>query len=160
MKYSVLSIAAVVAPALGNPAYFWWQYLSRPIHLADAGTVYIKNNAPFSVQVDIEPQGHHFNIPSGDHHSVPGAQDADVKFNQQVEVSYVSGDQDTFNYVIQPIGNDFAGCVDVSPGGCEPQTWCAGDPPTHPVTCKAGTGLPVTIYQPRYVSELTISSLH
>jgi hypothetical protein len=27
------------------------------------------------------------------------------------------------------------------------------------VTCKAGTGLPITVYQPRYVSEPTISSL-
>jgi hypothetical protein len=24
------------------------------------------------------------------------------------------------------------------------------------VTCKAGTGLPITLYQPRYVSEPTI----
>jgi hypothetical protein len=156
MKYSVISIAALVAPALGNPAYYWRQYLSGPIHLADAGTVDIQNNAPFNVQVDVEPQDDHFNIAPGDHDSAPGAQNADVKFNQQAEVSYVSGDHGTFNYVIQPIGNDFAGCVYVSPDGCDRQNWCAGDPPTNPVTCKAGTGLPITLYQPRYVSEPTI----
>ncbi|PKX88332.1 uncharacterized protein P174DRAFT_436257 [Aspergillus novofumigatus IBT 16806] len=158
MKYSVFSIAALVAPALGNPAYYWRQYLSPPVHLADAGTVDIQNKSPFDVEVDVEPQGYQFNIAPGDQHSIPGALVADVKFNQQVEVSYASGDQGTFNYVIQPIGNDFAGCVYVSPDGCEPLTWCAGDPPTHPVTCKAGTGLPVTLYKPRYVSEPKISS--
>ncbi|EAW20738.1 uncharacterized protein NFIA_112620 [Aspergillus fischeri NRRL 181] len=159
MKYSVLLIAALVAPALGNPAYYWRHYLSRPIHLADAGTVDIRNDAPFDVDVDVEPQGWQFNIAPGDRHSVPGAPVADVKFNQQVEVSYVSGDQGTFNYVIQPIGNGFAGCVYVSPDGCGSLTWCAGDPPTHPVTCEAGTELPVTLFQPGYVSEPTISSL-
>ncbi|GIJ91145.1 hypothetical protein Asppvi_010110 [Aspergillus pseudoviridinutans] len=146
MKYSVLSIAALVGPALGNPAYYWRQYLSRPIYPADAGTVNIENNAPFDIQVDVEPQGDHFNIAPGQYRSVPGAPVADVKFNEQVEVSYVSGDQGTFNYVIQPIGNGFAGCVNVSPNGCGSQTWCSGNPPTNPVTCKAGTELPVTLY--------------
>lgn len=159
MKYSVLSMAALMAPALGNPAYYWRHYLSGPIHLANAGTVYIQNKAAFDVDVDVEPQGDQFNIPPGQHHSVPGALVADVKFNQQVEVSYVSGDQGTFNYVIQPIGNGFSGCVRVSPDGCNSLHWCAGQPATHPVTCKAGTELPVTLYQPRYVSEPTISSL-
>lgn len=155
MKYSVLSIAALVAPALGNPAYYW-HYLSRPIHLVNAGTVNIQNNAPFDVDVDVEPQGWQFNIGSGDHHSVPGAPVADVKFNQAVEVSYVSGDQGTFNYVIQPIGDGFSGCVYVSPDGCGSLNWCAGEPLTNPVTCKAGTRLPITLYEPRYVLEPTI----
>ncbi|GAQ05388.1 hypothetical protein ALT_2709 [Aspergillus lentulus] len=89
MKYSVLSIAALVAPALGNPAYYWRHYLSGPIHLANAGTVYIQNKAPFDVDVDVEPQGDQFHIPPGQHHSVPGAPVADVKFNQQVEMDVI-----------------------------------------------------------------------
>ncbi|GFF55930.1 LOW QUALITY PROTEIN: uncharacterized protein AF_2225 [Aspergillus udagawae] len=149
MKYSVLSIAALVGPALANPAYYWRQYLSRPIHPADAGTVSINNFAPFNVQVDVEPQGNQFSIGPGGQRSVPGAPVADVKFNHQVEVSYVSGDQGTFNYVINQIGNGFAGCVHVSPDGCGSLTWCSGDPLTKPVTCAAGTELPVTLYSPR-----------
>ncbi|GFF42085.1 uncharacterized protein AF_2225 [Aspergillus udagawae] len=153
MKYSVLSIAALVGPALANPAYYWRQYLSRPIHPADAGTISINNYAPFGVQVDVEPQGYQFNIAPTGQASVPGAPVADVKFNEQVEVSYVSGDQGTFNYVINPIGGGFAGCVNVSPRGCGSLTWCSGDRPTHPVTCAAGTELPITLYTPRYVSQ-------
>ncbi|KNG80369.1 hypothetical protein ANOM_011494 [Aspergillus nomiae NRRL 13137] len=91
MKYSVLSSAALVAPALGNPAYYWRQYLSHPIYPADAGTVKIENSTPFNIQVDAEPLGDHFTIPPGQPGSVPGAFSEDVKFNEQVEVSYVSG---------------------------------------------------------------------
>ncbi|KAE8342580.1 hypothetical protein BDV24DRAFT_130571 [Aspergillus arachidicola] len=154
MKYSVLSIAPLVAPALGNPAYFWRQYLSHPIYPADAGTVKIENFTPFNIQVDAEPLGDHFTIPPGQPGSVPGAFSEDVKFNEQVEVSYVSGDQGTFNYVIQPInGGGFPGCVSVSPNGCGSQTLCPGQPPTPPVTCKAGTELPVTLYIPCHMRK-------
>lgn len=151
MKYSVLSIAAIVAPALGNPAYFWRQYFPHRIRPADAGTININNYVPINVYVDVEPQGYHYNIAPGRQESVPGAQVADVKFNGEVEVSYVSGDQDTFNYVINPIGGNFPGCVNVSPDGCGSSTWCSGQPSTSPVTCPAGTELPIALYTPRYV---------
>ncbi|KAB8230900.1 uncharacterized protein BDW43DRAFT_283699 [Aspergillus alliaceus] len=149
MKYSMLSIVALVAPTLGNPAYYWRQYLSRPIHPANAGDVIVHNYISSDVDVDVEPQGIQFTLHPGQGQSVPGAPVADVKFNQEVEVSYVSGDQGTFNYVIQPIGGNFDGCVYVSPQGCGTLSWCSGDPASNPVTCPDGTTLPVNLYPSR-----------
>ncbi|KAE8357187.1 hypothetical protein BDV27DRAFT_139814 [Aspergillus caelatus] len=151
MKYSVLSIAAIVAPALGNPAYFWRQYIPHRIHPANAGTISINNYVPANVHVDVEPQGYQYTVAPGGQQSVPGAPVADVKFNGEVEVSYVSGDQGTFNYVINPIGGNFPGCVNVSPDGCGSLTWCSGQPPTSPVTCPADTELRITLYSPNYM---------
>ncbi|OGM42371.1 hypothetical protein ABOM_008394 [Aspergillus bombycis] len=142
-------MAALAAPALGNPAYYYWrQYISPPMHPADAGTTHINNFAPFSVHVDVEPYGYQYYIAPGQQQSVPGVPVADIKFNDQVEVSYVSGDEGTFNYVINPIGGDFPACVQVSPNGCGSSTWCPNKPATAPVTCRAGTELPVTLFAP------------
>ncbi|KAJ5486010.1 hypothetical protein N7530_000310 [Penicillium desertorum] len=144
MKYSVLSLAAFVVLCLGNPTPYWRTYLSRPVRPADTGTVILSNNLPFSVQVDEEPQGSQYNAAPGQPVFIPGASAADVKLNGQVEVSYVSGNEGTFNYVINPIGNGgFPGCVNVSPSGCGSLTWCPGDPGKQPVTCSGGTELPV-----------------
>ncbi|KAE8383754.1 hypothetical protein BDV26DRAFT_250733 [Aspergillus bertholletiae] len=148
MKYSMLAVAALVAPALGNPVSYWRQFLRRPFYPEDAGTVIVSNYAPFHIEVDEEPQGHQYSVHPGQRVSIPGAPVADVKLNEQVEVSYVSGDEGTFNYVINPIGSDFSACVNVSPKGCGSLNWCPGEPPTHPVTCPAGTELPITLYTP------------
>lgn len=147
MKYSMLSLAALVVPCLGNPAPYWRTYFSRPVRPADSGTVSVFNNLQFGVQVLEEPQGGIYNAqPGGPPIFIPGSFSADVKLNGQVEVSYTSGDQGSFNYVINPIdGGDFPGCVIVSPSGCAPMTWCPGEPSTQPVTCPGGTGLPVSL---------------
>jgi hypothetical protein len=148
MKYSGLSLAALVVPCLGKPAPYGGTYHSPPVRPADAGTVIVSNSAAFNVHVDEEPQGYQYDVAPGQQLNIPGAPVADVKFNEQVEVSYVSGDQGTFNYVIKPIGNGFPACVSVSPSGCGSLIWCPGDSPTQPVTCMSGTELPVTLYFP------------
>lgn len=147
MKYSVLSLAALVVPCLGNPAPYWRTYFSHPVRPADSGTVSVFNNLPFQVQVQEEPQGGMWNAqPGGPPIFIQGQFSADVKLNGQVEVSYTSGDQDSFNYVINPIGDEgFPGCVTVSPGGCAPTTWCPGEGSTQPVTCPGGTGIPISL---------------
>ncbi|KAL3473195.1 hypothetical protein BJX99DRAFT_249147 [Aspergillus californicus] len=100
----------------------------RPIHPVDSGDIIINGHSLYDVNVDVEPQGIRFGLPPGKGRSVPGA-------------SY----QDTLVYIIFPIGDGFKGCVNVSPDGCGSLTWCHGDPSTTPMTCPAGTKLPVTL---------------
>ncbi|KAJ6142762.1 hypothetical protein N7471_002215 [Penicillium samsonianum] len=147
MKYAMLSLAALVVPCLGNPAPYWRPYFTRPVRPADSGTIVVLNDMQFNVQVIEEPQGGIYNAPPGGPPVyIPGSFSADVKLNGQVEVSYVSGNQGTFNYVINPIdGGGFPGCVRVSPNGCGATTWCPGNPSSPPVTCPQGTELPVTL---------------
>lgn len=148
MKSFMVSLAALVIPSLGYPNCHWMpSQVSHPPHAVDAGTIEVSNYAPFDVHVNEEPQGSQYDIAPGKQISVPGASVADIKFNEEVEVSYVSGDEGTFNYVINPIGN-FPACVAVQPDGCGSLKWCPGDPPMPPVTCTEGTKLPVTLYQP------------
>ncbi|KAH8688776.1 hypothetical protein BGW36DRAFT_309487 [Talaromyces proteolyticus] len=149
MKYLVLSLAALVIPSLSYPSCYRMPYLSRPAHPLDAGEIPIFNVASFGVNVDEEPQGNQYYIPPGQHISVAGAQEADIKFNEETEVSYVSGNDGTFNYVINPIGENPQLCIHVSPNGCGSLNWCPGDPPTPPVTCNDGTELYVTLYPPQ-----------
>ncbi|KAF7161379.1 hypothetical protein CNMCM5623_006993 [Aspergillus felis] len=145
MKYSMLSIAALVAPALGNPAYYWRQYLSRPMHPADAGTLDIYNQIPSKVHVDVEPQGYKYNLAPEDEAVIPGAPSAQVIFNKDIEVGYVSRDRDTFTYFIRPTtdNDDFDGCVIVT-SHCGTLSWCPGYAPSG-LTCKAGTNLHVEL---------------
>lgn len=143
----MLSLAALVVPCLGNPAPYWRSYFTRPVRPADSGTVVVLNDLQFGVQVIEEPQGNQYTAPPGGPPVfIPGSFSADVKLNGQIEVSYVSGDGGSFNYVINPIGGGgFPGCVNVSPDGCDSMTWCPNGPIPSPVTCPAGTELPVTL---------------
>ncbi|KHN97791.1 uncharacterized protein MAM_04180 [Metarhizium album ARSEF 1941] len=140
MKYSMLSVAAFVAFSLGSPAYY---FDDEGVYPADAGDAIVTNYLDQAVDVVKVPGGPSRRIWPRSRASFPGGFSADLKINEQVEVSYSSGDEHTFNYQVKPIGGGFQGCIHVRPSGCDPIRWCSGQGDSRQVTCREGTQLPI-----------------
>ncbi|KID88395.1 hypothetical protein MAJ_10819, partial [Metarhizium majus ARSEF 297] len=143
MKYSMLSVAAFFAAfSLGSPAYYW------RMQQAEAGEAIITNDLNNPVDVVKVPGGPEIQIAqTGGEARFPGGPSADLKINGQVEVSYVGGNQGTFNYEVKPIAPGFVGCVQVSTVGCNQDylEWCSQPGPSPIITCPAGTELPIRL---------------
>lgn len=164
MKYSMLSAVAVLAAtSLGFPE-FYWRGQSSP------GRVFITNNLNTRVGLRPEPDNSLAHgakilsnkdiiINSHDTIIVPAsASSKDLKLralpeNQnQVEVSYTSGDRDTYNYAIKSTEVDrFPGAVYVctQPPQCPGSVLYPGQQETRQVTCKNGVALHVYLQDPR-----------
>ncbi|KID94412.1 hypothetical protein MAJ_09612, partial [Metarhizium majus ARSEF 297] len=151
MKYSMLSAVAVLAAtSLGFPEFYWGSRSSP-------GHVFITNNMNRPVRLDKVTgksladgikvsRDQETVIPS--HQTVliqAFDQSADLKLrvqgagHNQIEVSYTSGNEGTYNYAIKPIeGGGFPGAVFVNPDPpqCPSERWFPRQPETPQVTCK------------------------
>ncbi|KAF5124212.1 hypothetical protein E5D57_012141 [Metarhizium anisopliae] len=163
MKYSMLSAVAVLAAtSLGFPEFYWGGRFSP-------GRITVTNNmntevrlrkvtgAALSDSVRVS-RDEEIVIPSYKTVSVPAHdQSADLKLrvekasHNQIEVSYTSGVERTYNYAIKPIeGGGFPGAVFVNPDpppNCPSQRWFPRQPETPQVTCKDGTQLRVYLQE-------------
>ncbi|KID72100.1 uncharacterized protein G6M90_00g028590 [Metarhizium brunneum] len=163
MKYSMLSAVAVLAAtSLGFPEFYWGSRSSP-------GRISITNNMNTPVQLDKVTGKSLANgikvsrdqetvIPAHETLQIQAIdQSADLKLrvkgatHNQVEVSYTSGNQGTYNYAIKPIeGGGFPGVVRVEPDRlqCRPERWLPGHPATPQVTCRDGVELRVYLEGP------------
>lgn len=160
MKYSILSVTAFLAvSSLGFPGYYPGGNANNPEF------VEVTNNINYPVIVEYFPQLSHFygskvtdgpvEIDSGQTHTFwTSAQNADLKIkvagidNWQAELSYNTAPtpQDTYDFALKPIGEDFPGYINAEPVGnnlpptCHPLRL----PPGGEATCP--NGVPIHVY--------------
>ncbi|KAK8926971.1 hypothetical protein H634G_02060 [Metarhizium anisopliae BRIP 53293] len=172
MKYSVLSaISFLAVSSLGFPEFYWG------VSTASPGQIIVTNNMNRPVRLDKVAQG-----PSVDGAKIIRDQEiilnqgqtvavsateisADLKFNEeqahnQVELSYSSGDQGTYNFAIKPIeGGGFPGAIEVIPLSprpsprCHPLVWYPGQGNTPQATCQDRTPLRVFLREAHHPPE-------
>ncbi|KAM3501283.1 hypothetical protein MY11210_009397 [Beauveria gryllotalpidicola] len=151
MKYSALAAAALlVASSLGMPE------LSSGASKATPGQIIITNNMnrPIHLKKDAEAgiilhQGQTVQVQARDISTDLMLSEQSAQ-HSQVEVSYTSGDQGTYDFAIRLVeGERFPGAIEVIPLSprpsprCHPLVWYPGQGSTQNATCQDKTPLRV-----------------
>ncbi|KID93810.1 hypothetical protein MAJ_10216, partial [Metarhizium majus ARSEF 297] len=173
MKYSVLSaVYFLAATSLGFPEFYWSGQKASP------GQIIVTNNMNRPIHLDkVTPRlpidgvkiTHDENIILHQGQTVQvQARDvaADLKFSEQhthhnqVEVSYSSGDEGTYNFAIKKIeGGGFPGAVEAIPLSprpsprCHPLVWYPGQGDTQQATCQDHTPIRVFLREAHHPPE-------